>query len=211
MHVFPGFQPSPGDQFQIIKNLFILHHVLVPGKVGFLHLIGQLLGSQFFGWIFVVHLGDVVDQLFHDFTIVTETDVGLVVWNVFGLLCESLRYWRIVWIVDVKFEIRHDGNMVPEFVLEIVDVAQIGIHHTHDIDDGFYCKISLIAIFNGKYVLYHFVKGPSVFRKFHLGPLGVVIFEHREFQLCALVKAISILSGKVTHLAVHSMCVVLFF
>jgi hypothetical protein len=66
-------------------------------------------------------------------------------------------------------------QVIPEFMLKIVDIAQVRVHISHDENNGLGHFIPFFTILHAPQLVDHLLNVPSVFGKFKLLTLGIVI------------------------------------
>ena len=131
-HEFAGFaqferfgieHDAPAGIFaQIGKDLFVVYGFFVPGQKRFFHVIGQQPDELVsFGTLFDGI--DLFDHVFQYLTVMTVTDGAKRIGNGVGTGSKIFFPNYFVRIIDIELEIGHDGQMIPQFMLEIVYVA----------------------------------------------------------------------------------------
>ena len=66
--------------------------------------------------------------------------------------------------VDIETEARHDLQMVPQLVIEVFHIAQMGEELPHDTDNSAHAFVSFFFIVERLGVLYHALNISSIFR-----------------------------------------------
>ena len=69
---------------------------------------------------------------------------------------------NLVWVVHVELVVRHDGELVPQLMLEVRLLSAVGVHARHYGDYGLSTSLTLLAILNLDAVIYHLLYCPAV-------------------------------------------------
>ena len=90
--------------------------------------------------------------------------LGVLVFHLVGAGVQFVGAHYLVGVIDVQFEVRHHGHVVPQLVLEVVHVAQVREEVAHDVHDGFDAAGALGAVLDGEGVVHHLLDVAAVFR-----------------------------------------------
>lgn len=78
------------------------------------------------------------------------------------------------WGVHIQFKIGHDEQLVPQLMLKVGYVPQMGLQIAHYADDGLGLFIAFVPVRYGNGMVHHFLKMAAVFRNKKLWAFGVV-------------------------------------
>ena len=116
-----------------------------------------------------------LNQYFQGTAVVAVTYFGAGIRNGFRFGYQVVFADNFVWIVDVQLEVRHDGKMIPQLVLEIGYVAKVGKHVSHDVDNGICTTLALGAVFDCQCMVYHILDAAPVFGQRHPLLLSIIL------------------------------------
>jgi hypothetical protein len=99
---------------------------------------------------------------------------------------QMLLLYNFVRIIHVQAEISHDGQVIPQDMLEIIDVPQVGKQISHYTDNRVRTTIAFFAVFYRQAVVYHVLNVAAIFRKSHGFRVCVILhllFFHQYFTV----------------------------
>lgn len=151
----------------------VLNRVLVPVQVALLHMIG----NGVFQPVALLSFFPADGHVDHPLDVVpVETVLGVILgirqglWSLLQYLLGGNRERRI----HVQLEIGHDKQLIPQLVLKIGDVPEVGLQVAHDTDDGLGHFVALLTVFNTNRIVDHFLEMPAVFGYEEMGTFCVV-------------------------------------
>ena len=81
----------------------------------------------------------------------------------------------LVRIVNIEFKTGHNSEVIPQLMLEIGYITQVGKHIPHYIDNGVGTTLTFCTILNGQRIIYHVLDATPVFGKRHSFLLSIVL------------------------------------
>lgn len=168
---------SVTELLQVCEYNRILHGILVPVQVALLHVVG----NGVFQSIAFLSFFPAYGHIYHPLDIVAvEAVFGKILWIRQGLgsLLQHFLGSKGKWRIHVQLEVGHDKQLVPQFMLKIRDIPEMGLQISHDTYYGLCHLVALLAVFNSNRVVYHFLEMPAVLGYEEMGTFRVV-FEIR--------------------------------
>ena len=165
---------SSGHLVDVVIDFLVFHRVLVPGDVVLLHVACDQ-GNELVALFAFRHLHGFLDEQLDGTPVMPVADFAAGIGDAVRLHVQVVRTDNLIGVVDVQLEVRHDGEVVPQLVLEVGDFAQLGEHASHDVDDGVGTALTFCTVFDGQRMVDHVLHAPSVLRKRHFLTLGVII------------------------------------
>ncbi len=170
-----------GERPQVFENHAVVHYFPVPRHVAPPHLVGY----DAYALVAVDYrlvVGHAPDEPFECAPVVAEMYRRCIYRQFLRAHLQVVGLYYLVGIVYVEAVARHDGEMVPQFVLEAVHVTQIWVHIPHTVDYGAGAAVALGAVFDGHGQFYHVLYVTPVFRhdKFGAGR------EFKSFAHCVI-------------------------
>jgi len=147
---------------EVLENLAVVDRLLVPGQERFLHLRRQQT-NQLILLRSIFQLSGLADHQFQSLTIMAIADTVRVIGDTRRLLVQVLAFNDLVRVIDIQLEIRHDRQMVPKDMLEIVHVAQVGKHISHDIYNRVRATFPLLTVLNRHAIIHHILDVATIF------------------------------------------------
>lgn len=138
----------------VLPDFLILDVVFIPCNIGTLHKIGQHIGQRI-AFFTGRHEASFLQHILGDFSVVAIVYREVTIWDALGLCHQVLALHNGIGIVYIELEIGHDGEMVPQLVLEVVDIAQVREQVAHDIYDGIGTTGTLLPVGNREAVIDH--------------------------------------------------------
>lgn len=123
-------------------------------------------------------VGQRAEHLFHIFAVMLEGNAALRIVHRAGRDGQILTRGTRIGRIDIQLEIRHDKEVIPEFVGEVGRIAQERIEVTHDSDDGTCLTVAFAAVFNLHQGVDHFMDVTPVFGQEHLATRVIIVFFH---------------------------------
>lgn len=180
--VFADVDGALREFAEVVEYLPVVHPLFVEDGVTFFHMVGNQIYELFF-LLLVLQRRSFFDELRDGFAVVHVSDARDRVREVLRTLVEGLLLDYLVWVVDVEFEVGHDGQVVPKDVLEVVDVPEVGEKVAHRIDDGVGAASPFVPVLYSHAVVYHVLDVPAVFGKLEPLQLRVVIYIVHKFKI----------------------------
>ena len=81
----------------------------------------------------------------------------------------------IVGVVDIESEPAHDGEMVPQLLLEVYGVLTLWKHAGHGVDDGLGTALPHFPVRQFHGMVNHELNLPAIFWQYELLACGVVV------------------------------------
>ena len=100
---------------------------------------------------------------------------GSRIWDRFRLGHQVVFADDFVGIVNIQLKTGHDGQVIPEFMLEIGHITQMGEHISHNVDNCVSTTLTLGTVLNGQRIIYHVLYAAAVLGKRHSFLLGIVL------------------------------------
>ena len=91
-----------------------------------------------------------------------------------GLIVEIFFFDDLIRIIYIQFEIGHDRQMIPQFMLEIIDIAQVREQISHNIHNCIGTPGAFVSIFKAHAIFDHTVHIAAVFGKDKFFLLGII-------------------------------------
>ncbi len=90
------------------------------------------------------------------------------IWNLLGHCIQILGFDNFCRIVNIKSEVAHDGEMIPQFLLIVFFFTQFGEQFAHAVDYGMCATSAFIPVFNSQTMFHHLMNVAPVLRQFQM-------------------------------------------
>ena len=108
-------------------------------------------------------------------SVVAVAHAGSRIWDRFRLGHQVVFADDFVGIVNIQLKTGHDSQMIPELVLEVGHITQMGEHISHNVDNCVSTTLTLGTVLNGQRIIYHVLDATPVFGKRHSFLLSIVL------------------------------------
>ena len=141
--------------------------ILIGMRIGEVELQFHVVGTKFEkteAFLLIFHLTGLFDQLLDYQTILTVSDIWHS-WMQRIRLVFKLRFLNdLEWIVDVKLEVRQQGNMIPIHSQSVLCWLVLVLHSSHEVHYASCKACALIPVGNSGTVLDHHLNIAAIFR-----------------------------------------------
>ena len=174
---FVDFDGSPGHVLDVLYDHFVVGMLLIVFVALGTHVAGQIVHRSGHGPP-VGTPGQRPDHPLDVFAVMLVGDPPLRIGHRTGRNGQFLPRGTRVGTVHIQLEIRHDEQMVPEFVGEVRRVAQQRVQVAHDGDDGPRLTVAFAPVLYLQQRVDHLLDMAPVFGQVHLASRGIVILLH---------------------------------
>ena len=174
---FVDFDGSPGHVLDVLYDHFVVGMLLIVFVALGTHVAGQIVHRSGHGPP-VGTPGQRPDHPLDVFAVMLVGDPPLRIGHRTGRNGQFLPRGTRVGTVHIQLEIRHDEQMVPEFVGEVRRVAQQRVQVAHDGDDGPRLTVAFAPVLYLQQRVDHLLDMAPVFGQVQLASRVIVILLH---------------------------------
>ena len=158
---------------QILEYLCVVDSVGIHGEHEFLHVVGDK-PYKSVALLVVLHCSRLGYHQLYVFAVMTHLYRRQLIVYALGTAFQILGAYYVARIVYVKLEVAHYGQVVPQLVLEIVDIAQLRKQVAHRVDNRVGACGAFFPVLDCKAMVDHLLDVASVFGQYEFFKLSIV-------------------------------------